>query len=69
MMFRMGYFIDEWKYEKNVLLCYCYNTDLEMNVILKKKFPITLFYINNYEYINSFVSKERIFASRVDEFE
>lgn len=39
MKFRMGYFIDEWKYEKNVLLCYCYNTDLEMNVILKKKIP------------------------------
>lgn len=61
------------KYDRD----YCYNTDLEMNVIYskkkkrKKKIPyhVALFYINNCEYINSFVSKERIFASRVDKFE
>lgn len=43
---------------------YCFNTDLGMNVIFEKILHyIASFYINNHEYINSFVSKEYIFAS------
>lgn len=67
-------FVDEWKegrknkIKRNTSIdCnYCFNTDLGMNVIFEKILHyIASFYINNHEYINSFVSKEYIFASRL----